>query len=90
LKSIKTEIPGIGPVELREPSVAAAKPYLDLMTEDTQEFMYKMLDLVVYQDGLHVPDVTEKVGVSGYFELFPIMTELFGFGETEAGEKGND
>lgn len=91
MKSIKTSIPDLGQVELREPTVAQIKPFMGLMSTDTQAFLVAVLDVIVFKDGKHIPDVTSQIGLSVLLDLMPRVTELLGFdAEGEKAPEGND
>lgn len=83
MKTIKLdiEIDGIpGSLELREPSVSAIRPHMDLMQSNTSDFMLEVLAISLYEDGILVPNVLDKIGLSEMTELMPMITELLGFG----------
>lgn len=79
------EIDGLGgSLELREPSVSAIRPFMHLMSEDTQSFLLEVLNVSLYMSGQPVPDALDKIGMSELSRLIPLVTELLGFeDETE-------
>ena len=88
MKVIKVDpIDGIpGSLELREPSISMIRDKLQMMSTDTQAFMLEVLAVSLFSDGVLVPDVLDKIGLSELTALTPQITELLGFGDDE----GND
>ncbi len=74
-----------GSLELREPSISMIRDKMPMMATDTQAFMLEVLAVSLFADGVLVPDLLDKIGLSELTELTPKVTELLGFGD-----EGND
>ncbi|RLC39119.1 hypothetical protein DRH27_00535 [Candidatus Falkowbacteria bacterium] len=90
MRVLQTDIPGIGPCELREPLLKTVRPFLGLIGTDTQEFMINILNVCVYQGDQHIANVDNVIGLSALQSLMPLLSELLGFDEEPEGDEGND
>jgi len=89
---IRLEIDGIGPCEMRAPTVGDLAAHIGEMTENGQGFLIRAISCSMYKDGAQIEGVLDKIPFYDLTRLIGYMSGLLGFEPDDESdpEAGND